>query len=134
MAYFQTKSTPGRHFLQIPGPSNVPDRVLRAMDNPTMDHRGPDFGVMGKIILEKVKTIFQTKSHVIIFPASGTGAWEAALVNTLSPNDRVLMCETGWFASLWGKASGAAGSATGLCAASSSISRSVAPAARSRSP
>ena len=101
MAYFQTKTTPGRHFLQIPGPSNVPDRVLRAMDNPTMDHRGPDFGVMGKIILEKVKTIFQTKSHVIIYPASGTGAWEAALVNTLSPHDRVLMCETGWFASLW---------------------------------
>lgn len=101
MAYFQTRTTPGRHFLQIPGPSNVPDRVLRAMDNPTMDHRGPDFGVMGKIILDKVKKVFQTDSHVIIFPASGTGAWEAALVNTLSPRDRVLMCETGWFASLW---------------------------------
>jgi alanine-glyoxylate transaminase/serine-glyoxylate transaminase/serine-pyruvate transaminase len=101
MAYFQTRTTPGRHFLQIPGPSNVPDRVLRAMDNPTMDHRGPDFGVMGKIILDKVKKVFQTDSHVIIFPASGTGAWEAALVNTLSAGDRVLMCETGWFASLW---------------------------------
>jgi len=101
MAYFQTRTTPGRHFLQIPGPSNVPDRVLRALDNPTMDHRGPDFGVMGASILDKVKRIFQTESHVIIFPASGTGAWEAALVNTLSPNDRVLMCETGWFASLW---------------------------------
>lgn len=101
MAYFQTRTTPGRHFLQIPGPSNVPDRVLRAMDNPTMDHRGPDFGVMGKIILEKVKKVFQTERHVVIYPASGTGAWEAALVNTLSPGDRVLMCETGWFASLW---------------------------------
>ncbi|UPY38212.1 aminotransferase class V-fold PLP-dependent enzyme [Sediminicoccus sp. KRV36] len=101
MAYFQTRATPGRHFLQIPGPSNVPDRVLRALDNPTMDHRGPDFGVMGASILGKVKKIFQTESNVIIFPASGTGAWEAALVNTLSPNDRVLMCETGWFASLW---------------------------------
>ncbi|WP_206932980.1 pyridoxal-phosphate-dependent aminotransferase family protein [Roseococcus thiosulfatophilus] len=101
MAYFQTRTTPGRHFLQIPGPSNVPDRVLRAMDNPTMDHRGPDFGVMGKMILDKVKKVFQTQSHVVIYPASGTGAWEAALVNTLSPGDRVLMCETGWFASLW---------------------------------
>lgn len=101
MAYFQTRTTPGRHFLQIPGPSNVPDRVLRALDNPTMDHRGPDFGVMGAAILGKVKKIFQTESNVIIFPASGTGAWEAALVNTLSPQDRVLMCETGWFASLW---------------------------------
>ncbi|MBB3900128.1 pyridoxal-phosphate-dependent aminotransferase family protein [Roseococcus suduntuyensis] len=101
MAYFQTRTTPGRHFLQIPGPSNVPDRVLRAMDNPTMDHRGPDFGVMGKMILDKVKKVFQTESHVVIYPASGTGAWEAALVNTLSPGDRVLMCETGWFASLW---------------------------------
>ena len=101
MAYFQSKPTAGRHFLQIPGPSNVPDRVLRAMDNPTMDHRGPDFGLMGKVVLEKVKTVFKTKSHVVIYPASGTGAWEAALVNTLSPGDRVLMCETGWFAHLW---------------------------------
>ncbi|MDB5415050.1 MAG: serine--glyoxylate aminotransferase [Rubritepida sp.] len=101
MAYFQSKPSSGRHFLQIPGPSNVPDRVLRAMDNPTMDHRGPDFGKMGSAILQKVKHIFQTKSHVVIYPASGTGACEAALVNTLSPGDRVLMCETGWFASLW---------------------------------
>jgi len=101
MAYFTTKTAPGRHFLQIPGPSNVPDRVLRALDNPTMDHRGPDFGKLGLQVLEKVKTVFQTKNHVIIYPASGTGAWEAALVNTLSPGDRVLMCETGWFASLW---------------------------------
>ncbi len=101
MAYFQSKPTAGRHFLQIPGPTNVPDRVLRAMDNPTMDHRGPDFGKLGQAILEKVKAVFQTAGHVVIYPASGTGAWEAALVNTLSPGDRVLMCETGWFASLW---------------------------------
>jgi alanine-glyoxylate transaminase/serine-glyoxylate transaminase/serine-pyruvate transaminase len=101
MAYFQSKPTAGRHFLQIPGPSNVPDRVLRAMDNPTMDHRGPDFGIFGKRLLEKVKPVFGTKGPVIIYPASGTGAWEAALVNTLSPGDTVLMCETGQFASLW---------------------------------
>lgn len=101
MAYYQSKPVAGRHFLQIPGPTNVPDRVLRAMDNPTMDHRGPDFGKMGKALLEKVRQVFQTSSHVVIYPASGTGAWEAALTNTLSPGDRVLMCETGWFASLW---------------------------------
>lgn len=101
MAYFQPKPTAGRHFLQIPGPSNVPDRVLRAMDNPTMDHRGPDFGLFGKQLLEKVKPVFGTTGPVIIYPASGTGAWEAALVNTLSPGDTVLMCETGQFASLW---------------------------------
>ncbi len=94
MAYFQSKPTAGRHFLQIPGPSNVPDRVLRAIDNPTMDHRGPDFGIFGKQLLEKVRHVFGTKGHVIIYPASGTGAWEAALANTLSPGDRVLMCET----------------------------------------
>ncbi len=91
----------GRHFLQIPGPTNVPDRVLRAMDNPTMDHRGPDFGRMGKGLLEKVRAVFKTEGPVVIYPASGTGAWEAALTNTLSPGDRVLMCETGWFATLW---------------------------------
>jgi alanine-glyoxylate transaminase/serine-glyoxylate transaminase/serine-pyruvate transaminase len=101
MAYFQSKPTAGRHFLQIPGPSNVPDRVLRAMDNPTMDHRGPDFGLFGKQLLEKVKPVFGTTGPVIIYPASGTGAWEAALVNTLSPGDMVLMCDTGQFASLW---------------------------------
>lgn len=101
MAYFQSKPTAGRHFLQIPGPSNVPDRVLRAMDNPTMDHRGPDFGLFGKQVLEKVKQVFKTAQPVIIYPASGTGAWEAALVNTLSPGDTVLMCETGQFAFLW---------------------------------
>src|SRR5260221_97673 len=93
----------GRHFLQIPGPTNVPDRVLRAIDSATMDHRGPEFGKMGLEILEGLKTVFQTKQPVVIFPASGTGAWEAALVNTLSPGDRVLMFETGHFASLWNK-------------------------------
>lgn len=101
MAYFQSKPAAGRHFLQIPGPTNVPDRVLRAMDNPTMDHRGPDFGKLGLAVLEKLRAVFQTAGDVVIYPASGTGAWEAALVNTLSAGDRVLMCETGWFASLW---------------------------------
>jgi alanine-glyoxylate transaminase/serine-glyoxylate transaminase/serine-pyruvate transaminase len=102
MTYFtQNAHRPGRHFLQIPGPTNVPDRVLRAMDNPTMDHRGPDFGVMGRQILGNLRRVFQTVHPVVIYPASGTGAWEAALVNTLSPGDHVLMCRTGWFASLW---------------------------------
>ena len=101
MAYYQSSPSAGRHFLQIPGPTNVPDRVLRAMDNPTMDHRGPDFGKFGAQLLEKVKLVFKTQGPVVIYPASGTGAWEAALVNTLSPGDRVLMCETGWFAHLW---------------------------------
>jgi alanine-glyoxylate transaminase/serine-glyoxylate transaminase/serine-pyruvate transaminase len=93
----------GRHFLQIPGPTNVPDRVLRAIDRATIDHRGPEFGKMGLEIFEGLKAVFQTKQPVVIFPASGTGAWEAALVNTLSPGDRVLMFETGHFASLWHK-------------------------------
>jgi alanine-glyoxylate transaminase/serine-glyoxylate transaminase/serine-pyruvate transaminase len=91
----------GRHFLQIPGPTNVPDRVLRAIDRPTIDHRGPDFGALGRRVLEGVQQIFKTRNPVVIFPASGTGAWEAALVNTLSPGDRVLMYETGHFATLW---------------------------------
>lgn len=93
----------GRHFLQIPGPTNVPERVLRAMDRATMDHRGPEFEHLAREILENVKRVFQTRNPVIIFPASGTGAWEAALVNTLSPGDRVLMFETGHFATLWRK-------------------------------
>ena len=93
----------GRHFLQIPGPSPVPDRVLRAMSYPTIDHRGPEFGVLGLKVLADVKKIFQTKQPVIIYPASGTGAWEAALVNTLSAGDHVLMYETGHFAALWQK-------------------------------
>jgi len=92
---------PGRHFLQIPGPTNVPDRVLRAIDNPTMDHRGPDFGRLGLRILANLKQVFRTEGPVVIYPASGTGAWEAALTNTLSPGDVVLMCRTGWFATLW---------------------------------
>ncbi|MSO75767.1 MAG: aminotransferase class V-fold PLP-dependent enzyme [Alphaproteobacteria bacterium] len=91
----------GRHFLQIPGPTNVPDRILRAIDKPTMDHRGPDFGRLGRELLAGLKEIFRTRGPVVIYPASGTGAWEAALVNTLSPGDKVLMFETGHFASLW---------------------------------
>jgi alanine-glyoxylate transaminase/serine-glyoxylate transaminase/serine-pyruvate transaminase len=94
----------GRHFLQIPGPTNVPDRVLRAIDLPTMDHRGPEFGELGKAVLAGLKRVFKsTQGEVVIYPASGTGAWEAALVNTLSPGDRVLMAETGHFATLWQK-------------------------------
>ncbi|HEY9081245.1 pyridoxal-phosphate-dependent aminotransferase family protein [Magnetovibrio sp.] len=91
----------GRHFLQIPGPTNVPDRILRAMDRPTIDHRGPDFERLGNEVLAGLKPIFDTDQPVIIYPASGTGAWEAALVNTLSPGDRVVMFETGQFSVLW---------------------------------
>ncbi len=94
-------SAGGRHFLQIPGPTNVPDRVLRAIDRPTIDHRGPEFGSLGARVLDGMKGIFRTEGRVIIYPASGTGAWEAALVNTLSPGDKVLMYETGQFATLW---------------------------------
>ena len=93
----------GRHFLQIPGPSPVPDRVLRAMSYPTIDHRGPEFATLGLKVLADMRKIFQTKQPVIIYPASGTGAWEAALVNTLSAGDHVLMYETGHFAALWQK-------------------------------
>ena len=93
----------GRHMLQIPGPTNVPDRVLRAMDFPTIDHRGEEFFRLAKKCLSGIKDIFKTENHVIIYPASGTGAWEAALVNTLSAGDTVLMVETGHFASLWVK-------------------------------
>jgi alanine-glyoxylate transaminase / serine-glyoxylate transaminase / serine-pyruvate transaminase len=91
----------GRHFLQIPGPTNVPDRVLRAIDRPTIDHRSRDFARLGRDVLEGMQRIFKTRGHVFIYSASGTGAWEAALVNTLSPGDRVLMFETGHFATLW---------------------------------
>src|SRR5207248_7094649 len=91
----------GRHFLQIPGPTPVPDRILRAMDRPTIDHRGPEFQQLGQRVLAEIKTIFKTNGHVFLYPASGTGAWEAALVNVLSPGDRVLMYETGHFATLW---------------------------------
>ena len=93
----------GRHFLQIPGPTNVPDRVLRAMDHPTIDHRGPQFAAIGKKCLDGMKTIFKTRSRVVIYPASGTGAWEAALVNVLQDGDLVLMVETGHFATLWNR-------------------------------
>ncbi|NNF80307.1 MAG: aminotransferase class V-fold PLP-dependent enzyme [Rhizobiales bacterium] len=91
----------GRHFLQIPGPSAVPDRILRAMDMPVQDHRGPEFGDLGLRALEGIKTIFKCNGPVIIYPSSGTGAWEAALVNALSPGDKCVMVETGHFASLW---------------------------------
>ena len=103
----QTKSPAprpvGRHFLQIPGPTAVPERILRAIDHQVIDHRGPEFQVLGKEVLAGIKTIFQTEQPVIIYPASGTGAWEAALVNTLNPGDHILMVETGHFAGLWQK-------------------------------
>ncbi|MGW3174951.1 pyridoxal-phosphate-dependent aminotransferase family protein [Streptomyces sp. NPDC001153] len=91
----------GRHFLQIPGPTSVPDRVLQAIARPTIDHRGPEFAELGLDVLERVKPVFGTSGPVVIYPSSGTGAWEAALVNTLSPGDRVLAFETGHFATLW---------------------------------
>jgi alanine-glyoxylate transaminase/serine-glyoxylate transaminase/serine-pyruvate transaminase len=94
---------PGRHFLQIPGPTPLPDRVMRAMDSPIIDHRGPEFAKLARKCLDGIKTIFKTTNPVIIYTATGTGAWEAALVNTLSPGDRVLMVETGQFATLWKK-------------------------------
>ena len=93
----------GRHFLQIPGPTNVPDRILRAIDRPTIDHRGSQFQAMTREILAGLEGVFKTAGPVVIYPASGTGAWEAALVNTLSAGDRVLMCETGHFATMWNK-------------------------------
>ncbi len=99
----------GRHFLQIPGPTNVPERILRAMARPTIDHRGPEFGRFASELLESVKEVFQTAGKVLIFPSSGSGAWEAALVNTLSPGDQVLMFETGQFATLWAEVAGKLG-------------------------
>src|SRR5579883_2699915 len=104
-----TSRTAGRHFLQIPGPTPLPDRILRAMDTPIIDHRGPEFAKLAKRVLEGIKTIFKTTSPVIIYTASGTGAWEAALVNTLSAGDRVLMVETGHFATLWSRMAGRLG-------------------------
>lgn len=98
-----TSRIPGRHFLQIPGPSNVPDQVLRAMAKPTVDHRSPGFAALTIRVLENLKDVFKTTQPVLLFPSSGTGAWEAALVNTLSPGDRVLAFETGHFATLWRK-------------------------------
>src|SRR2546423_615149 len=91
----------GWHFLQIPGPTNVPDRVLRAMARPTIDHRGPEFAAIAREAISGLKQVFGTGGAVVIYPSSGTGAWEAALVNTLSPGDRILMCDTGYFAGLW---------------------------------
>lgn len=96
-----TRRRAGRHFLQIPGPSPVPERVMRAMDMPIIDHRGPEFQKLGKRVLEKIKTIFKTRDPVFIFPSSGTGAWEAALANLFAPGDAILMYETGQFATLW---------------------------------
>jgi alanine-glyoxylate transaminase / serine-glyoxylate transaminase / serine-pyruvate transaminase len=99
----------GRHFLQIPGPTNVPDRVLHAIAFPTIDHRGPEFSALGKEVVAGMKRVFQTEATVVIYPSSGTGAWEAALVNTLSPGDRVVMVETGHFATLWRQMAGRLG-------------------------
>src|SRR6185369_17578168 len=99
----------GRHFLQIPGPTNIPDRVLRAMSRITIDHRGPEFSRLTLEILEGLKEIFKTTGSIVIFPASGSGAWEAAVVNTLSPGDRVLMFETGQFATQWRRMAGKLG-------------------------
>src|SRR5579864_7474470 len=91
----------GRHFLQIPGPTNVPDRILRAIDQPVIDHRGPEFAELGLTVLSGLREVFQTKGHVIVYPSSGTGAIEAALVNTLSAGDRVIIFETGQFSNVW---------------------------------
>ncbi|MFI6501332.1 pyridoxal-phosphate-dependent aminotransferase family protein, partial [Nonomuraea typhae] len=99
----------GRHFLQIPGPTNVPDSVLRAMSAQTIDHRGPEFAALGRQVLQEVRPVFGTTGPVVIYPASGTGAWEAALVNTLSAGDRVLCFETGHFATLWQEMAGRLG-------------------------
>ncbi len=99
----------GRHFLQIPGPTNVPDRILRALAAPTIDHRGPGFARMAGEVLEGLKAVFKTAGPVVVYPSSGTGAWEAALVNTLSPGDKVLMFETGHFATLWQEMAGRLG-------------------------
>src|SRR6266446_881243 len=107
---YRMPRTAGRHFLQIPGPTNVPDRVLRAIDFPTMDHRSPDFAELGKAVLGGMKRVFKsTRGEVVIYPASVTGAWEAGLVNTLSAGDKVLMAETGHFATLWQKLAGKMG-------------------------
>src|SRR4029077_2095412 len=99
----------GRHFLQIPGPTNVPDRILRAMDRPTIDHRGPQFARLAAEIADGLRPVFGTNGPVIVFPSSGTGAWEAAIVNTLKSGDRVLMFETGQFATLWKRLAGRLG-------------------------
>ncbi len=99
----------GRHLLQIPGPSNVPDRILHALAKPTIDHRGPAFARLGRRVIEGLRPVFRTQGDVVIYPSSGTGGWEAALVNTLSPGDRVLVCETGHFSTLWAELAGRLG-------------------------
>jgi alanine-glyoxylate transaminase / serine-glyoxylate transaminase / serine-pyruvate transaminase len=99
----------GRHFLQIPGPTNTPLSILAAIAKPTIDHRGPEFASLALDVLKRIRSVFKTEGPVIIYPTSGTGAWEAALVNTLSPGDRVLMFETGWFSTLWSKMATALG-------------------------
>lgn len=104
----------GRHFLQIPGPTNVPDRVLRAIDRPTIDHRGPEFAELTKAVMAGLQEVFRTKGHVVIYPASGSGAWEAALVNTLSPGDDVLAFDHGFFAVNWGRVAARMGLAVDL--------------------
>src|SRR3978361_55012 len=106
----------GRHFLQIPGPSPVPDRVLRAMDMPVIDHRSAQFAELAKTVFDGCQKIFKTAGPIIVFPSSGTGAWEAAIVNTLSPGDKVLMVETGHFATLWRQRAAKGGSAVDVCA------------------
>jgi alanine-glyoxylate transaminase / serine-glyoxylate transaminase / serine-pyruvate transaminase len=104
MHRYSSDFRPGRHFLQIPGPTNIPDRILRAMDRPTIDHRSAEFARLARECLEGMKAVLKmNRGHVLIFPASGTGAWEAAIVNTFSPGERVLMFETGHFATLWQK-------------------------------
>ena len=104
----------GRHFLQLPGPTNVPDRILRAMDRPPIDHRGPDFGELGKRILAGLKEVFQASEHVFVYPASGSGSWEAALVNTLSPGDKVVRYDGGHFSEKWGEVALATHSSTSV--------------------
>src|ERR1700710_1454607 len=101
-ALLMSKFVSGRHFLQTPGPTNLPDRVLRAMDRNAINHRGPEFGALGREIIAKLRTVFQTKAATIgVFPASGTGAWESALINTMSPGARTLTSRTGQFSHLW---------------------------------
>ena len=99
----------GRHFLQLPGPTNVPDRILRAMSRPPIDHRGPEFAELGQRILTGMKYVFRASDHVFVYPASGSGAWESALVNTLSPGDRVVRYDNGHFIETWGSVAGAVG-------------------------
>jgi alanine-glyoxylate transaminase/serine-glyoxylate transaminase/serine-pyruvate transaminase len=115
----------GRHFLQIPGPSPVPDRILRAISLPTIDHRGPEFATLGKKVIAGLQQVFQTRHPVVIYPASGTGAWEAALANVISPGDAVLMYETGHFATLWQRMAQRLGLGPSSCACPASTTQPV---------